>query len=121
MLLSCRVCHPSLANDNLSGFALATFLAKHLTDRPTRYTYRFVIVPATIGVLTWRSRTENHLLTIKHGLVRTCTKRKTGSIAQSVWLQPEDIASVVTHALSLPRTAEVTASTYGRHRSRILS
>ena len=89
MLLSCHVCHPSLANDNLSGFALATFLAKHLTDRPTRYTYRFVFVPAKIGVLTWLSRTEKHLLTIKHGLVRNCTKRKTGSIAQSVCCNPK--------------------------------
>ena len=79
-MLSCRVCHPSLANDNFPGFALATFLAKHLTDRPTRYNYCFVFVPATIGVLTWCSRTEKHLLTIKHGLVRTCTKREVTDI-----------------------------------------
>lgn len=72
VLLSCHVCHPSLANDNLSGIALATFLAKHLTDRPTRYTYRFVFVPATIGALTWLHRNEEHLPKIKHGLVITC-------------------------------------------------
>jgi len=37
VLISCHICHPSLANDNLSGIALATFLAKHLRDTKSRY------------------------------------------------------------------------------------
>ena len=42
MLISCHVCHPSLANDNLSGIALALFLAKHLSSMKRRYSYRFL-------------------------------------------------------------------------------
>ena len=72
VLLSCHVCHPSMANDNLSGIALATHLAGHLADRSTRYTYRVVFVPATIGALTWLDHHEEHLSRIKHGLVIAC-------------------------------------------------
>src|SRR4029079_10117986 len=42
VLVSTYVCHPSLANDNLSGIAVATLLARELLDRPLRHTYRFL-------------------------------------------------------------------------------
>jgi aminopeptidase-like protein len=69
VLFSCHVCHPSLANDNLSGIAVATFLARHLTSLPRHYSYRFLFLPATIGALVWLSSHENELAKIKHGLV----------------------------------------------------
>ena len=71
VLFSCHVCHPSLANDNLSGIAVATFLAQHLATAPRRYSYRFLFIPATIGALVWLSRHENELHRIEHGLVLT--------------------------------------------------
>lgn len=71
VLFSCHVCHPSLANDNLSGVAVATFLAQHLSQAPRRYSYRFLFVPATIGPLVWLSRHQQSLDRIKHGLVLT--------------------------------------------------
>ncbi len=71
VLVSCHVCHPSLANDNLSGVAVAAFLAKHLRTAPRRYSYRFLFAPATIGPLVWLSRNEHSLDRIKHGLVLT--------------------------------------------------
>src|SRR6266852_8065623 len=49
VLISCHSCHPSLCNDNLSGVAVATFLAKHLAQLPLRYSYRFLFIPETIG------------------------------------------------------------------------
>src|SRR5919197_763655 len=49
VLISCHACHPSLANDNLSGVAVATWLAKHLTGLRLRHSYRFLFVPGTIG------------------------------------------------------------------------
>src|SRR5581483_4687106 len=49
VLISCHACHPSLANDNLSGIAVATFLAELLAPRDLRYSYRFVFLPGTIG------------------------------------------------------------------------
>ena len=72
ILLSTYICHPSLCNDNLSGIALLTELAKHLQAQTRRYSYRFLFSPATIGPLTWLSRNEHRLDRIKHGLVAAC-------------------------------------------------
>jgi aminopeptidase-like protein len=72
ILVSCHACHPSLCNDNLSGIALATFLAKYMLGMRTRYTYRFLFIPGTIGSITWLARNRNAVTRIKHGLVVTC-------------------------------------------------
>ncbi len=72
VLLSCHSCHPSLANDNLSGMAVATFLAKALQSRPRRYSYRFLFIPGTIGSITWLARNEANVARIRHGLVLAC-------------------------------------------------
>jgi aminopeptidase-like protein len=69
VLLSAHVCHPSLANDNLAGVAVAVRLAQHLAARPRRYSYRFLFAPGTIGAIAWLSRNEGHLPQIRHGLV----------------------------------------------------
>jgi aminopeptidase-like protein len=68
-LLSAHVCHPSLANDNCSGVALLTHLAKRMAGLRTRYSYRFLFAPGTIGAITWLARNEDHSQHIKHGLV----------------------------------------------------
>lgn len=72
VLISCHACHPSLCNDNLSGIATAVFMAKALTSRPRRYSYRFLFVPGTIGPITWLARNESRLDRIKHGFVLAC-------------------------------------------------
>jgi aminopeptidase-like protein len=72
VLISCHVCHPSLANDNLSGIALAIELARHLATSPRRYSYRFLFIPGTIGSITWLARNEDTVARIRHGLVLTC-------------------------------------------------
>lgn len=69
ILISCHCCHPSLCNDNLSGMALSTFLANSLAQRPLRFSYRFVFIPATIGSITWLSVNRENVTRIKHGLV----------------------------------------------------
>jgi aminopeptidase-like protein len=69
VLVSCHVCHPSLCNDNLSGIALSTFLAKHLSQRALRYSYRFIFIPGTIGAITWLALNESAANRITHGLV----------------------------------------------------
>ena len=87
-LISCHCCHPSLANDNLSGAVVAVALAKELDGRarcPQRagakrlpgaetlhHSYRFLFVPGTIGSITWLARNEDKLSRIKYGLVLTC-------------------------------------------------
>ena len=69
VLLSAHVCHPSLANDNCSGVALLTHLANRIVGLRTRYSYRFLFAPGTIGAITWLSRNEHRTRLIKHGLV----------------------------------------------------
>jgi aminopeptidase-like protein len=72
ILISCHACHPSLANDNLSGLTVATFLAKFLSARDIRYSYRFLFIPGTIGAITWLARNRESVGRIRHGLVLTC-------------------------------------------------
>jgi aminopeptidase-like protein len=72
VLISCHACHPSLANDNLSGLTVATLLAQRLSGRDLRYSYRFLFIPGTIGAITWLSRNRETASRIRHGLVLTC-------------------------------------------------
>jgi aminopeptidase-like protein len=73
VLISCHVCHPSLCNDNLSGIAVATFLARELVRRRNRLSYRFLFIPGTIGSIAWLASNAAHAQTrVKHGLVLTC-------------------------------------------------
>jgi len=62
LFFSTYVCHPSMANNELSGPVLATFLAKWIKDQPRRrYSYRFVFVPETIGSITYISKNLKEL------------------------------------------------------------
>jgi len=72
VLLSCHSCHPSLANDNLAGMAVATYLARQLAAQPRRLSYRFLFIPGTIGSITWLSQNRTGVGRIKHGLVLSC-------------------------------------------------
>ncbi len=71
ILLSTHVCHPSMANDNLSGVGVATFLARQLQHRQGRYSYRFLFIPGTIGAITWLALNPEAAARIRHGLVLT--------------------------------------------------
>jgi aminopeptidase-like protein len=72
VLITAHVCHPSLANDNLSGIAVAVALAIRQAQRQRRLGCRFLFIPATIGAITWLARNESDLHRIRHGLVLTC-------------------------------------------------
>jgi aminopeptidase-like protein len=72
VLISCHSCHPSLANDNLSGIAVATALAQLLSGHDLRYSYRFLFIPGTIGAITWLALNPEEARRIRHGLVLTC-------------------------------------------------
>src|SRR3989344_3046118 len=73
VLISTYVCHPSMANDNVSGVILTTLLARSLMkEKGLRYSYRFLFIPETIGAITWLSKNRARAKRIKHGLVATC-------------------------------------------------
>lgn len=72
VLVSAHVCHPSLANDNLAGIAVAVFLARALAEQQPYYTYRFLFAPGTIGAITWLARNAERVGRVRHGLVLAC-------------------------------------------------
>jgi aminopeptidase-like protein len=69
VLFFTHICHPSLANDNTSGMAVATALAAWIAAAPRRYSYRLVFAPGTIGSLCWLQRNQQRLGRVRHGLV----------------------------------------------------
>jgi aminopeptidase-like protein len=72
VLISAHCCHPSLANDNLSGIVVAAALAKHVSSRSRHLSYRFVFAPATIGAIAWLAMHDDRVSLIRHGLILTC-------------------------------------------------
>jgi aminopeptidase-like protein len=72
VLFSCHACHPSLANDNLSGITVATHLARFLSGRKLRYSYRFLFLPGTIGAIAWLAQNQKMAHRVRAGMVLTC-------------------------------------------------
>ena len=70
VLISSHVCHPQLANDNLSGIAVAVHLAEALAAVPERrYSYRFLFAPGGIGAIAWLAQNRDRLDRFRHGLI----------------------------------------------------
>jgi aminopeptidase-like protein len=78
VLISAHACHPSLANDNLSGVTVAAALARMLAKRDLRYSYRFLFIPGTIGAIAWLANNREKTHRIRHGLVLTCVGDSAG-------------------------------------------
>ena len=72
VLISTYVCHPALANDNLSGMVVAAMLAKQLMGRRLEHSYRFLFAPGTIGPLAWLHQNRDRLDRVTHGLTLSC-------------------------------------------------
>lgn len=73
VLLTTYACHPSLANDNLSGVVLLAELGAALLRQPDlRFTYRLLWGPGTIGPLCWLARNQARITNVRHGLVLSC-------------------------------------------------
>ncbi len=73
VFLSTYICHPSMANNELSGPSVAVFIAKWLASAPRKYSYRIVFTPETIGSITYLSRHLEELRkNVKLGFNLTC-------------------------------------------------
>ena len=71
-LISTYCCHPWMANDNLSGIVVSTFLHRWLTQNEHRHSYRFLMLPETIGAITYLAHNESAMKNIDGGFVVSC-------------------------------------------------
>lgn len=73
ILLSTYVCHPQMVNNELSGIAVLTGIAKQLRKKENYYSYRFLLIPETIGAISYISKNLNSLKEkVVGGYVITC-------------------------------------------------
>ena len=74
ILLSTNICHPCLANNEISGISVLTFLAKWIKEfKERKYSYRIIFIPETIGAITYISKNFKKLKKdIIAGYVMSC-------------------------------------------------
>jgi aminopeptidase-like protein len=74
VLISSYICHPSMANDSLSGVVLSIQLYKEIKKMDNlNYNYRFLFTPETIGTICFLDTNKRDIKkTIEYGLVATC-------------------------------------------------
>jgi aminopeptidase-like protein len=99
ILLQAHICHPSLANDNCSGIALLAHLAAAMQPLKTKYTYRFLFAPGTIGAITWLERNREAARRVKHGLVLSCVGDAGGPTYKRTWRGEAAIDRAMTQVL----------------------
>ena len=56
ILISTYLCHPSMANNELSGPMLSSLLLKHFSKKKNKYSMRFIFIPETIGSIVYLSK-----------------------------------------------------------------
>ncbi len=99
VLLQAHICHPSLANDNCSGLALLAHLAASMRSLKTKYTYRFLFAPGTIGAISWLAKNGEAAKRVRHGLVLSCVGDGGGPTYKKTQRGDAVIDRAMTHVL----------------------
>jgi len=68
IVLIAHLCHPCQANDDLAGVAVLVDIAKELSKKKLYYTYKFLIVPETIGSIAYLSQNKRIISHLKYGV-----------------------------------------------------
>ena len=73
VLISTYICHPSMANNEISGIVVATKLAQWIKKKKFKFSYRFLFLPETIGSIAYLSKNLKKLKkNVIAGYVLTC-------------------------------------------------
>ncbi len=100
ILFTTYLCHPSLANDNLSGVVAGVNLFKHLLGGEYHHTLRLLIVPETVGAIAWMAHNEDKLRDIAGGyVVYDCGDRANVSYKKS-YFGDSRVDRAALHAMS---------------------
>ena len=79
ILISTYICHPQMANNEISGITVVTALAEELSKKSNYYSYRFVFIPETIGSIILIRKNLNHFRdNVIGGYVVTCVGDERG-------------------------------------------
>lgn len=77
ILISTYICHPSMANDNLSGVILTSLLAKFIKSIPNlNWSYRIIFIPETIGAIAYIKKNLKKIKQIDYGINISCVGGK---------------------------------------------
>lgn len=68
IVLAAHLCHPAMVNDGLSGVAVLVDIAKRMSKRKNHYTYKFLIMPETIGSIAYLSQNEKIIPDMRCGI-----------------------------------------------------
>jgi len=68
IVIMAHLCHPAMANDDLTGVAVLVDIARELSKRENHYTYKFLLVPETIGSVAYLSQNEDVIPKLKYGI-----------------------------------------------------
>lgn len=68
IVMVAHLCHPAMANDDLAGVAVLVEIAKELLQRDNYYSYKFILVPETIGSVAYLSQNEDVIPQLKYGI-----------------------------------------------------
>ncbi len=78
VVLTTHICHPQMANDNVSGIVVLSKVASIIKDIIPELSFRFLFIPGTIGSITWLALNKDNLSNIKAGLVISAVGDRSG-------------------------------------------
>lgn len=99
-IFSTYCCHPSMANDNLSGMILWILLLQYLKCKDTKFSYRFLIMPETIGTIGYLSKNQSSMSNVIGGFVLTCVGGPGKISYKSTFLETHLIDKIVSNTLN---------------------
>lgn len=68
VVLVAHLCHPAMVNDDLTGVSVLVDLAKEISKRNNYYTYKFLLLPETIGSIAYLSQNEDVIKNLEYGI-----------------------------------------------------